>query len=113
MPSPLASSRSRRPRSGSSGPAGAAGPPRSRPPPTSLDTLAAAGRSTARMKKTWLAASCLAFLVIHCRPKAEERAVTQTAAAKDAAFDRVPRLELNRLAAELDLPLFWFEDKNG
>jgi hypothetical protein len=30
-----------------------------------------------------------------------------------AKLDAIPRLELNRLAAELDLPLFWTADANG
>ena len=30
-----------------------------------------------------------------------------------AKLDAIPRLELNRIAAELDLPLFWIADANG
>ena len=34
-------------------------------------------------------------------------------AAPVAKLDSIPRLQLNRLAAELDLPLFWIADTNG
>src|SRR4051794_34820770 len=30
-----------------------------------------------------------------------------------AKLDAIQRLDLNRLAAELDLPLFWISDENG
>ncbi|MEP7124633.1 MAG: hypothetical protein ABJE95_27135, partial [Byssovorax sp.] len=33
--------------------------------------------------------------------------------AAPAKLDAIPRLQLNRLAAELDLPLFWIADTNG
>jgi hypothetical protein len=35
------------------------------------------------------------------------------AAAAQTRFDAIPRLEWNRLAVELALPLFWIDDKNG
>ena len=36
-----------------------------------------------------------------------------TTAAPVVKLDSIPRLQLNRLAAELDLPLFWIADTNG
>src|SRR6187431_127071 len=36
-----------------------------------------------------------------------------TTAPAPAKLDSIPRLQLNRLAAELDLPLFWIADTNG
>ncbi|WP_437538568.1 hypothetical protein WME79_21685 [Sorangium sp. So ce726] len=41
-------------------------------------------------------------------------APTPTQAAPQAPrFDQIPRLEFNRIAVELDLPLFWIADRNG
>ncbi len=39
--------------------------------------------------------------------------LTATPAPAAAKYDAIPRLQLNRLAAELDLPLFWIADSNG
>lgn len=38
---------------------------------------------------------------------------TTAPAPAPAKLDSIPRLQLNRLAAELDLPLFWIADTNG
>ena len=57
-------------------------------------------------------------------PKPAKPADTQTAGMKPAdkpaepskpavTFDRVPRLDFNRLAARLNLPVFWVQDANG
>lgn len=49
-------------------------------------------------------------------PKQETDTTKQAAqAAQPAAptYDRVPRMDFNRIAAELALPIFWVDDKNG
>src|SRR5689334_9312207 len=39
--------------------------------------------------------------------------IRPVAAPAPAKLDAIPRLQFNRLAAELDLPLFWIADTNG
>ncbi|AUX32723.1 MULTISPECIES: hypothetical protein [Sorangium] len=47
-------------------------------------------------------------------PKAAEPAPTAAQAAPSAPpFGQIPRLDFNRIAVELDLPLFWIADRNG
>ncbi|AGP37130.1 hypothetical protein [Sorangium cellulosum] len=47
-------------------------------------------------------------------PKAAEPAPPAAQAAPSAPpFGQIPRLDLNRIAVELDLPLFWIGDRNG
>lgn len=67
----------------------------------------------------------LASLAVACggapaeSPQAPEAAASGTSAptapkkpAKEAKFDKVPRMDFNRIAVELDVPIFWTEDKN-
>ncbi|WP_437961018.1 hypothetical protein WME76_16225 [Sorangium sp. So ce119] len=54
----------------------------------------------------------------HPPPPAEPPPAAPPAAAPQAApqgprFDQVPRLDFNRIAVELDLPLFWTADRNS
>ncbi|XXX82203.1 hypothetical protein WMF30_25935 [Sorangium sp. So ce134] len=47
-------------------------------------------------------------------PKAAQPAPTAAKAAPQAPrFDQIPRLDFNRIAVELDLPLFWVADRNS
>jgi len=47
------------------------------------------------------------------QPSALPEPIRPVAAPAPAKLDAIPRLQLNRLAAELDLPLFWIADTNG
>lgn len=48
------------------------------------------------------------------KPDAEAQKTAQTEKAVAApSYDRVPRMDFNRIAAELALPIFWVEDKNN
>jgi hypothetical protein len=61
------------------------------------------------------AAAGLLLLASACEKKPPPPAPAPAAAASGAPagrFDRVPRAELNRLAAEVALPIFWTEDRN-
>lgn len=60
------------------------------------------------------AALALVFSACGEQPKADAKRPPDVAAAPAApALDKVARADFNRRAAELFLPLFWIEDKNG
>ncbi len=69
---------------------------------------------------TWLSLSILAVVVGGCgpepRPPEPPPVTSPTASAAASAplrYDQVPREELNRLMAQLALPLFWASDADG
>ena len=61
----------------------------------------------------------LIFTVFGCKKDQADSAAKDPATEKKAVhaaeapkLDRVPRMDFNRLAAELDLPIFWTRDAN-
>src|SRR5262245_41419764 len=67
-------------------------------------------------RSVFLAVLCASAALACDEPKKDQPAPTgqSTQAVQQAAkYDRVPRLDFNRIAAELALPIFWVADKNN
>ena len=64
------------------------------------------------MHRSLVCIACLGFLLSACEKAAEPAASTPAGDTPAAAYDRIARIDFNRNAVRLDLPVYWSEDRD-